>query len=309
MADNNGNNFTNYINTIYDKKSYLDKYGGSFMMFWFILFIFAICYTYLKTISHLKPVRQNWNKHRCNPAYIPFAGIINPQPGKSNSKVVSDNLSDCTTNVLQEIIGFFVKPIYFIINIILSTLKNITEGIQEFRKLMYYLRNKVVNIFKEMYSILGNIAMYFQLILIKLYDTMHKIAIAISIKAGLIWISIKQTEAILGEVSSALTTFLVVLGTTMIITWALGYGASVESAALAATAALEALDPLTAAAAPLTAEAAADMALISGEMYSTAAVYSLFFGLILPIALDLITVSSNAFKTKKRVLPKKPVKP
>jgi hypothetical protein len=200
MSSINNNDFVSYINTIYDKKSYLDKYGGSFMMFFLIIFVFTLCYTYLKTISNLKPLRQNWNKHRCNPAYIPFAGVINPQPGKKNSQVVAENLSDCTTNILQEIIGFFVKPIYLIINVLLTLFKNITLSIQKMRVFMKLLRNKLGDMFKYVYGVLANIMIFFQVFLIKSKDLISKIANIIVIKMGILFTKIKMVETLFSKI-------------------------------------------------------------------------------------------------------------
>ena len=71
--------FNSYINKITQKITYLDKYGGSVLATGLILFSFFLIFSYFYVMNKLKPIKKDWVKQRCNPAVMPFAGLINIQ--------------------------------------------------------------------------------------------------------------------------------------------------------------------------------------------------------------------------------------
>jgi len=106
--------FSEYIDKLYDKATYLDKYGGSVIVTCVTLFIFFLIFSYFYVQSKIKPIRLDWMNQKCNPAVIPFAGMINAGPGENKIEFTAKNFSECTTSILAEIIQFFLQPIHFV---------------------------------------------------------------------------------------------------------------------------------------------------------------------------------------------------
>ena len=125
--------FGEYINKITEKAGYLDKYGGSLVGTFLILLAFFIVFSYYYVMSRIKPIKADWINSRCRPEVIPFAGIINAPPGESQFKFTGENFSQCTTDILSRIIGYFLQPIYYTMNIITNLFAVVLKAIQAVR--------------------------------------------------------------------------------------------------------------------------------------------------------------------------------
>ena len=84
--------FDFYINKITQKVTYLDKYGGSVIVTGIILFSFFLIFSYFYVMNKLKPIKTDWVNQRCNPAVMPFAGLINAPPNSSKIESLADLL-------------------------------------------------------------------------------------------------------------------------------------------------------------------------------------------------------------------------
>ena len=110
-------NITDVVNKLY-KVGYLDKYGGSIFITFITLLIFFILISYFQVQNSLKSIKANWVQDRCNPQYIPFAGLINKQPGMSPLEYTGKNFTSCINNILISITQDFLKPIHYLMDVI-----------------------------------------------------------------------------------------------------------------------------------------------------------------------------------------------
>ena len=85
------NTFQSYLNKITSKITYLDKYGMSVIITAITILIFFIILSYFHVMNKIKPIKADWLNQRCNPEVIPFAGLINPQPGESAFEFTASN--------------------------------------------------------------------------------------------------------------------------------------------------------------------------------------------------------------------------
>ena len=92
--------FSQSIDKLYDKATYLDKYGGSVIITSVTLFVFFLIFSYFYVQTKIKPIKADWINQRCNPAVIPFAGVINAGEGESKIEYTAKNFSECTTSIL-----------------------------------------------------------------------------------------------------------------------------------------------------------------------------------------------------------------
>ena len=69
------NNIKNIIH-MYNKLTYFDQYGGSFILFIIITIIVILLVSYFYTMINIEPIINDWPNQRCKPTIMPFAGLI-----------------------------------------------------------------------------------------------------------------------------------------------------------------------------------------------------------------------------------------
>lgn len=142
-------NIVKTINKLYEKQSYFEKYGVDVIIAVIILFIFFVWTSYYYVMSHITPVKRNWNNEKCNPVYIPFAGLILNDPDKSILEVTSDNFNGCIQNTLVSIVGIAFEPLHYIMSIITETYHEIDSALNSVRSMFNNIRNSVKNVSEE----------------------------------------------------------------------------------------------------------------------------------------------------------------
>ena len=150
--------FESYINKITEKVTYLDKYGGSVLATGLILISFFLIFSYFYVMNKLKPIKKDWVNQRCNPAVMPFAGLINAPPNSSKIEYTAENFTQCTQSILATIIGYFMAPINYTVQHMTEFLAEIMKSVNMIRHVFAYIRNKIMgivaNIFARIYNII-----------------------------------------------------------------------------------------------------------------------------------------------------------
>ena len=138
------------IENLYEKKTYSEKYGGSIFITILILGIFSyiIFRNYFR--KKIGDVKKVWGKEKCNPFYMPLAGLVNPQKGVKQLDTISRNFTTCTTDLLTEIIGIALAPANYAAATIVETLKYLANTIDNIRKLFNYIRNRLYEITSQL---------------------------------------------------------------------------------------------------------------------------------------------------------------
>ena len=78
------------INKIYEKRTFIEKYGKDVIFAVVIAIVLIGINVYLYIINHLKGLRKKWTDPvspiNCTPIYLPFASVINPPPDGDDLK-------------------------------------------------------------------------------------------------------------------------------------------------------------------------------------------------------------------------------
>ena len=77
---------------------------GSVVM---IIFIFSLIHLFLSLTIGISEIRNNWDKYKCNPGIIPFAGVVGPE-GSDPVKTAEECIKLTQVNFM----GIFLEPIY-----------------------------------------------------------------------------------------------------------------------------------------------------------------------------------------------------
>ena len=166
--------FGSYINKITKKVGYLDKYGGSVVVTGIVLIIFFLIFSYFYVMNRLKPIKADWTNQRCNPAVMPFAGIINAPPSTSKIEFTADNFYQCTQSILATIIGYFMEPINVTVGMMTKFWSEIMKSMNMVRHVFAYIRNRISAIVSNIFGRIYNVMIPVQIILIKLKDILEK---------------------------------------------------------------------------------------------------------------------------------------
>ena len=101
----------NKINDIYVKSTYLERYGGSVIFAIFAILVVACYFVYLNIQNNKEIVKKDWATNKCNPAYMPFAGMIMEPKDMTNMEFTIKNFSECSETILKDIIQVALAPI------------------------------------------------------------------------------------------------------------------------------------------------------------------------------------------------------
>lgn len=164
----------NVINKLYDKGGFLDKYGGSLWGTIIVCIVFFLAISYYYIYNHIQPIKSDWINQRCKPYVIPFAGLINPPINMSGFEFTSQNFSGCIQNILADIVGIFLAPFYYLVNLVNKTLSVISESIQAIREILNVIRKALASISSEIMNRSLNIMIPLQHVIINLKDMMGK---------------------------------------------------------------------------------------------------------------------------------------
>lgn len=109
--DNNNDYFKN-IDKIYNKVSYFQRNGLDVFITIIIILFMISAIVYFTLLNNLQKIRANWEIERCNPIYMPFVSIINPDPNKTPDQQVSDNINNCISNGIKDSTASATKSFY-----------------------------------------------------------------------------------------------------------------------------------------------------------------------------------------------------
>ena len=140
---------TQKLNNLYNKKiqqGYYNKYGIDVILAIIIICIFIYYITYYYVLNHIPIIQQNWPKNKCNPAYLPFAGIIVNDKNKSNFDLVGENFDACAKNILTTITDDALKPVYYASKVLSSTMYDMTNAVTAIRAMFNKIRVNIKNI-------------------------------------------------------------------------------------------------------------------------------------------------------------------
>ena len=84
-------NIYDTYNSMYNKKGYFNLYAGDLFMTAFICTLVFVIVSYYHVMNSIQPIKADWVNQKCNPAVIPFAGLINKPSNESILDFTSSN--------------------------------------------------------------------------------------------------------------------------------------------------------------------------------------------------------------------------
>lgn len=211
--------FSQSIDKLYDKATYLDKYGGSVIITSVTLFVFFLIFSYFYVQTKIKPIKADWINQRCNPAVIPFAGVINAGEGESKIEYTAKNFSECTTSILTQIVGFFLQPIHFLTNSLAEFFKVLGEAIQKIRELFNKVRKAIMKIVETIMHRITNVLIQMQVLTMKIKTVLGKTQGVLAAGLYTTMASYLAMKSFFGAMLEIIIAFLVILAAAVVVAW------------------------------------------------------------------------------------------
>jgi len=163
------------VNKLYETAGFLEKYGGSIVMTVIIILVFFILISYYYIKSKMTSIQQNWSEEKCNPAVIPFAGLINPPQDGSSMDYTSENFNQCLNNTLEGVADVAMEPIHYSVSIANEVIEGAGSAINDLRNMLSSLRDKLSEFSKNAMARVLGILMPVLHIFIKMKDAFQKV--------------------------------------------------------------------------------------------------------------------------------------
>ena len=160
----------------YNSRGYLYRNSGAVGITIVLLIVFFLINSYLFININNAFYKKNWTQYRCDPAIIPFAGIINAPSDENTMEYTFKNFSYCMNKILDDIVSFIMSPVIYVISVITAVYKAIEIMIIEIVRMFDYLRTAIMAIVSAVLGVVMNFLIPFQKLIIKLkviYKKVH----------------------------------------------------------------------------------------------------------------------------------------
>jgi hypothetical protein len=122
---------------------------------------------YLFASSQIDFLKDNWAEYRCNPIYMPLAGLV----GES----VSANFTKCTMKGFQDYAGYMMDPIMGEFAIVNETIGEVGGTLRDMRSMMSTTRNGFLGVVGSVFGKIQNTMSSVQYIIIRMRTLMSRI--------------------------------------------------------------------------------------------------------------------------------------
>jgi hypothetical protein len=130
--------------------------------------IVAICAsTYLFALSQVDHLKRNWVQYRCNPIYMPMAGLVGQD--------VFTNFTKCTMKGFHDYAGFMMDPIMAEFDTVGSTIGELGGALRDMRTTMSSMRGGFLGIVGSVFGKIQNLMSSVQYIIIRMRTLLSRI--------------------------------------------------------------------------------------------------------------------------------------
>ena len=144
------------IANIYHQRGYLDVHSFDVLLTIAILLIVTLSTGYANYQAMLMSIRADWDVYRCNPAIMPFAGVVMPVPGKLGKDITMENFQYCVKKDTTIALSIAVMPIEFTMYTAMEFVETLQEGVQQAMALTNWIldriaaeKEKIINMLKS----------------------------------------------------------------------------------------------------------------------------------------------------------------
>lgn len=165
---------TAFVADTYDQLTYYDLYGTDVILFVAASLATLGAYMYCQAMQARGAIADDWVNQRCNPKYIPFAGLITRPEGKSAFEYTGENFQYCVQNVLSGVTGVALQPLQYMLGGLTGAASGMAGSLNQTRNFMAVMRDNIQHFTEEVLSRVLNVVVPIQRIFIAFKDTLQK---------------------------------------------------------------------------------------------------------------------------------------
>ena len=105
-----------------------------------VIIIFYTIVVYLILKYNRKGLQKSWKDNRCNPMYMPLAGVFDEQK-LGFSGAIKNNFMNCYWNTTKGYFKILLKPFIYLLSILKNIVKNLYKTIDKLRNQLNQMRN------------------------------------------------------------------------------------------------------------------------------------------------------------------------
>jgi len=122
---------------------------------------------YLFGIGQVAHLKKNWVQYRCNPIYMPMAGMVGDD--------VLSNFTKCTMKGFHDYAGFIMDPLMAEFSIVNDTLGEVTSTMTSMRSMFSGVRGGFLGIVGSVFGKIQNVMSQTQYIVIRMRTLMSRV--------------------------------------------------------------------------------------------------------------------------------------
>jgi hypothetical protein len=122
---------------------------------------------YLFALSRVSFLKKNWVEYRCNPIYMPMAGLVGQD--------IVKNFTQCTMKGFHDYAGFIMDPLMGEFAIVNDTLEEVGTAMHSMRGMMSTVRGGFLGIIGTVFGKIENLMSQFQYIIIRMRTLMSRV--------------------------------------------------------------------------------------------------------------------------------------
>ena len=118
-------------------------------------------------MTQIDDLKKNWVQYRCNPIYMPAAGLVGEDP--------FSNFTKCTMRGFHDYAGFMMDPIMSQFDVVNKTMEAVGGTLQNMRGMMSDVRGGFLGIVGSVFGKIQNTMSSIQYIIIRMRTLMSRI--------------------------------------------------------------------------------------------------------------------------------------
>jgi hypothetical protein len=169
------NKASDYVLSIYDKLTYMDMYGSSIFIVVLTTIMVLLAISFSLLIQNKQEIAADWENQRCKPKYMPFAGYIIEQEGKTPSQYTYENVQYCIQRNVTNMTSELTKPHVYLLNTVNAAFSATGDAINNLRGGLSTLRTNISTFVLNIMMRIANLLAPFLKIFLASKDILNKI--------------------------------------------------------------------------------------------------------------------------------------
>ena len=164
----------NALHQIYNKKGYFKTHATDVLI---SVSIIVTCIAFVTRATYkdlIVSVQHDWANQRCNPIYMPFAGVIMPVDGQTAMKTTSNNFDYCAQHDISAMLKTALMPLEYISFVIIRSIDILVHAIVACMAFLAYLKSKMSGMFGMTFMKIADIMVPITIFIVRARDNLAK---------------------------------------------------------------------------------------------------------------------------------------